>query len=220
MKVRFLGFVVAIFALALSTGVRADDHGGGFEQDNRSGGESAAAKCARRVREAGCLLSNNDMERIKENVVECKQVTSAKGTTRLEIFRLDKSDKLVVFQTKGVGVPNHAGQCPLTKYTVDRSGIKDILVRGNKTYMISNDGQLYVMMPDQSVQEIYNGSGKPYGGGGGITKIGGVNGDEGALHIEGKTFDSVLSEDTLNGRKKVALQFVKTFTFESLFRDK
>ncbi len=214
MKVSFFGFVAAVAVLNLTPNISKAEHSGASSSGGRSG-ETAAQRCAKRVREAGCILSNNDIQRMDQNVQECKQVTSDSGKTRLEVFLLKNSDKLVVFEVKGPGVPNH-GQCPVTKYTVDASGIKDVLIRGNKTWMISNDGQLYVMLPDQSVNEVMNASGKSYSG---ITKIKGLS-DEDDLHIIGKTFDSELSGETLAKRKHRKLDFFKYQTFESLFRDK
>lgn len=210
------GFFLSLFILAVSGVSRAEHvakNGGG------TGGapQSQAERCAQRVRQAGCILSNNDVYRIDQNVQKCKHVESDSGKTHLEVFLLDKSDKLVVFQTKGPGVPDKQGKCPVIKYTVDKSGIKDVKIIGNKTFMVSNDGQLYVMMPDQTVSEVMTSAGKSYST---IEEIKGVPGDANAVHLIGKSFDFVMSEAKFNERKKEPLKFEKTYSFESLFRDK
>src|SRR4051794_34951476 len=112
MKLRFLGLAVAVSALNLfSSSSFAFDHGTPGATGSAPA-QSQAARCAQRVREAGCLLSGNDLNRIEANVVKCKHVASAGGKVSLEVFLLDKSDKLVVFQTKGPGVPDSRRQCP------------------------------------------------------------------------------------------------------------
>jgi hypothetical protein len=174
-------------------------------------------RCAERVREAGCSLSNNDVDRIDDNVQTCKHMNSGSNKTELELFLLKNSDKLVVVQTKG---SNKIGSyCPVIKYTVDRSGVKAIKIIGNKSYMLSDDGQLYVMYADQSVHEILNASGNSYRG---IKSIKGVDSGR-AIEISGSTFKNVMTDDDLEAKKSRGqtrrLHFVVTSTERSLFRD-
>ncbi len=220
MKFKFLGMFVAFAAFGAIS--YAGDHDPSEEFTAGKASPAEASKCINRVVAAGCNLSKNDMSRIRENVQECKHVNSNGNTTQLEVFLLDKSDKLVVFQTKGKDkqgntVPGSRGQCPLVKYTIDRAGMKDVLIRGNKTWMLSNSGALYIMNPDQSVVEFLKKDGTSYSG---VTKIKGTDDDD-ELSISGSTFkDVVLSADTVKSRPRRQLKFEYHTTFESLFRDK
>lgn len=185
-------------------------------------GDAEARRCAERVRQAGCKMSNNDFDRIDDNVTSCKHMDSGSGKTSLEIFLLRKSDKVVVVKTKGsdVSKPN----CPTIKYTVDYPGVEKVKVIGNKAYLLSYDGQLYVMYADQSIYEIYNSRGERYRS---LTDIKGTNGGQ-AIELIGRGMRVTLTDDMLQRKRDSVgswnpqarkLNFYVTTTQRSLFRD-
>jgi hypothetical protein len=182
-------------------------------------------KCANRVRTAGCYLSNNDFGRIDSNVATCKQVRSGSGKTTLEIFVLKNSDKVVVVKTAGEGVdmsqpaPRH---CPVVKYTIDYSGIKEIKIIDNKTFLLSNDGQLYYMLADQTVYEVLTARRDSYKS---IADIKGLQAPKKGIQlIYGSgaqpydLTDKELNEKISEGKVR-KVQFNFTSTQRSLFRD-
>lgn len=189
-----------------------------WSEDNRGvASDGSPTKCANRVKEAGCSLSNNNFDRIGDNVESCKQVKSGSGKTTLELFLLRKSDKLVVIKTAGDGVskPN----CPVIKYTMDNSGISEIKVINNKVFMLAKSGRVYFMHADQSVYELLNSKQKSYSS---VTDIKGSQGGN-AIVISGNGFSNELTNDDLqrkigNGEVR-KLSFFTTYTDRSLFRD-
>lgn len=177
--------------------------------------DSTPRRCVERIREEGCRVSLGDEIRANLNAEKCRQVKSSTGKTTLELFLLKRSDKVVVVKTEGRDVSKPF--CPMVKYTVDNSGIRDMKIIDNKVFMYSNDGQLYVMLADQQVYEILNSSGRSYRG---IIDIKGVPRRPNQVALIGRTFETVLNTDSLNHRKLRKLQFV-TYTnwFDSLFSD-
>src|SRR5262245_9152646 len=108
-------------------------------------------RCAERVRNAGCDLSNNNFERIDHDVNTCKQL-NAQGN-KLEVFLLNEAGKVVVVDTtRGRGDRN----CPAIKYTIDDSGIDTVKVLANRVFMRSDSGRVYFMQGNQAVYELLN----------------------------------------------------------------
>jgi hypothetical protein len=176
--------------------------------------DSSPEDCARRVREAGCTLSVNNIMRIKDRVDKCRHMQSQNGNTELEIFLLDRSDKMVVVETSGANVrkPN----CPVTKYSLDSSGVKNFKILGNKAFIVSNDQRLYVMMPDQQVYELT--------GVGSILEVKGTNGGQEARLVTRRGGEKLLSAHELNRMLQSSweshrVNFIRTTSERSLFRD-
>ncbi|MBI2604465.1 MAG: hypothetical protein HYW49_00135 [Deltaproteobacteria bacterium] len=169
-------------------------------------------KCINRVRES-CTLSNNDVDRIGNNVVECKQLKSKKGTTVQELFLLADAGKLVVVTTKSA-----AGQtCSRTKYSLGFwNYIQEIKIIRNHAWMYTNNGRVYFMNPDESFVEVYSSSGKPYAG---VRDIKGDSGGQNIILIMKNGQDVTMDRETLAKRKKVPVEFSSVPTNRSLFRD-
>lgn len=172
------------------------------------------ARCAARVKQAGCYLSNNDAQRIANNVIDCKQVNSSNGD-KLEVFQLEDAGKLVVVNTN-----NRGGQyCPTTKYTIDSRGIKTIKIISGKVFMLSNAGRVYLMLSDEEVFEVLNSKKRSY------SNVTDIKGDDGgtSIIIVGPTFKVELTmleliDKALKGQLK-KISFRTSSTNKSLFRD-
>jgi hypothetical protein len=175
-------------------------------------------KCIKRVETAGCALSNNNEDRIAANVFKCRHVESNSGKTKLEIFLLDRADKVVVVKTGGSGVSKPF--CPTTKFTVDRAGIKDLKVIENRVFLVSNDGQVYFMHSDETFYELLNSRGYSYTG---VANIKGANGGQ-SIVLEFRDGNRLVLDDQ-DIRNKIEdgrfrqLEFYRYTTNRSLFRD-
>lgn len=145
-----------------------------FERDPAStdprSGPADIAKCVKAVKDA-CGISGNDTDRIEDNVQLCKQVQSRSGRTKLQVFLLKNSERFVVVKIAGDGGPY--AKCSRVKYTVDGSGLRDFKVIQGKAFLLSRDGTLYVMMPDENFYVVPNSGGVEYKG---IANIRGLNG--------------------------------------------
>lgn len=183
-------------------------------------GAADAAKCARRVRDAGCYLSNNDFDRIEDNVAACKQANDDAG--RIEVFLLKNADKVVVVKTS----PVVNQYCKVTKYSIDSRGIKTIKVIGNskigeRVFMLANSGRVYFMESDQDVYEVLNSKGKSYSN---VAEIKGADSGK-AVHLIGErnSFDVLLTREALwkkiRDRELRKIDFTYYTTERSLFRD-
>ncbi|OFZ18421.1 MAG: hypothetical protein A2X94_15145 [Bdellovibrionales bacterium GWB1_55_8] len=172
-----------------------------FERDIANKG---GRKCAKRVKAAGCYLSNNDFNRIDTNVEKCKHMESGSGKTELETFLMSDADKVVVVKTKGKGVVGSA--CPVMKYTMDQSGIVEMKVVGNRLFMLSKDGQVYFMHGDECVYELLNSNKKSYST---VNDIKGSS-DGNSVTLIGSSFEAELTTKDLADRYT---------TDRSLFRD-
>lgn len=144
---------------------------------------------------------------------------SESGKTDLELFLLDKSDKLVVIKTKGSGVSKP--DCPTTKFTVDSSGLKDMKIVDNKVFMISNDGQVYIMHSDETVYELLNSEGEHYTS---VSEIeGSGDGESITLKFKHGGKPRTLRHEDIQKRieqgKMRQLDFFRVNTARSVFRD-
>lgn len=127
----------------------------GFEREPSADGK--VDSCIKRLKESCDNLSGNNQERIEDNVEKCRHVDY--GSTKMELLQLRNVDKMIVVKTNGQEVRRN--QCPMFKYTIDRSGIKEFKIVGDLAFMISNDGQVYFMVKD-SFHELLNSKGKSY----------------------------------------------------------
>lgn len=172
---------------------------------------SKIEKCITRVEEAGCKLSNNDKDRIEDNILSCKHLDSKKGTTSQEIFLLKNAGKVVVLTTK---TPISREKCSRTKYSVG-SAIQEIKVINNKTWMYTQSGQLFYMNADEQFAEVYTAGGKSYSG---IVDIKGDNDAVKLIFSNGQDFS--LTPEGLSKRTQKVVKFESVPTNASLFRDR
>lgn len=110
------------------------------------------SECVRRVRNA-CSLSNNDMDRIEDNVKSCDHVSPTWASSGLEVFLLRDSGRVVTVDL---------GDCSRVKYTIDTAGINKIVESRGNVYMLSDDGQVYYMDRYKTVHELLNAHKKSY----------------------------------------------------------
>ena len=174
--------------------------------------DSSPRGCLERVRQAGCYVSGFDMHEGVRNVEKCRHFESKQGSTELEVFLMKHSNKLVVVKTAGSQVrkPN----CPMTRYTVDAAGMDDFKVIGNHLFALSNDGQLYMMLADQTFAEIMNSRGRPYSG---IRDIKGSRSGHDSIVLIGRTFETELTIRDIQNRVKHPVRFEHYTTRQSLF---
>lgn len=182
-------------------------------------------------------MSKADRARFLESVHKCKHVVSNSGKTELEVILQKDSDKMLVLETKGVDY-DKAGRvsakqqrdsdaesskmCPTTKYTVDKSGIKDFKVFGNKFWMVSNDGQVYFANASETFYELLTSGKESYKS---VTGIKGDSNDPDTARLLMKNnpdgfavTPEVLAERIRQGKVR-ELKFVKYHTDRSIFRD-
>lgn len=189
--------------------------------DASADGEASAAayafqsastdRCIARVR-AACTLSNNDVDRIADNVKECKQLTGG-GSTQ-ELFLLTNG-KIVVITTAG------SGRCERAKYWLG-SSIEDMLIVKNgqptaKAWLRTSTGALYFVNPSEKVFEFENSSGNSYSG---VRDLSGVNDGSGDVILSfsgGSPFRITDEVFARRGRNRVGFSSVPTN--RSLFRD-
>ncbi len=185
-------------------------------------------KCADRIRKAGCYLSNNDYDRIGDNVRECKHFESSTGKSEYEVMLLKESGRVVVVKTDGADV--YKPNCPAIKYTIDRdsegrgraekTGIQEVKIIKNRVWMYSADGQVYFMNADEAVYELLNSKKKSYSS---VTDIKGLDGGTAIQLIfeNGQTFDidSDKLQDKIREKEVRKIWFVRHDTNRSLYRD-
>ncbi len=172
-----------------------------------------------RIQEAGCYLSKNNADRIKENGDICRHLESGSGKTEMEVILLKDSDKVVTVATKGA---NRDGNwCPTVKYDVDHSGIKEVKVIKNKTFMLSKDGQVYFMYTDGQFYELLTSDRNSYKG---VKDIKGINNGTGVELVmhSGRPvkIDEDKFADKISAGQARKIKFHNLSTNESLFRDR
>ncbi len=182
-------------------------------------------KCVDRVKEAGCTFSNNDSDRVEDNVYKCRQAKDKDGI--FEVFLLNDAGKVVVVDTDGYN------RCAKAKYTLDPKGITEFKVIGNskegvRVYFLSNSGRVYTMDTDQVVYEILSGSGNSYDT---VVDIKGVRDDATAIKLvmKGNMQDVTFTRKRIEQKLRTAgswstnearkVEFRWTTTNRSLFRD-
>lgn len=195
------------------------------ESELREPSNAAGVKCGERIKAAGCLVSNNDMDRIDKGARDCKQFRSSDGRT-MEVFLMKKSGTIVTVQTKPVF---GGGQCARGKYSLgaDILEIKGLAGRiiaravskpgSSPIFFIGRNGAFY---------ELLNNSGRSYYN---VTDIKGVdkNGQSSNQHLTisfsgatPQTFSADQLDAKINGYGQArAINFINYSTERSLFRD-
>ncbi len=196
------------------------------EADAREPSNAAGDRCAEKVRQAGCYMSNNDLSRIASNVRDCKQFSSSTTSINyvMQVFLMKKSGTIVTVQTKPlIG----SGNCNRIKYDFGaNTNIVEIKGIAGRIIARATTGQVFFLGKNGAFYELLNSKGVSYSN---VSNIEGkdATGATSNQHLtltfagnQKTTFSANDLDLKINGKNQAkAVYFFNYSNNRSLFRD-